>query len=51
MTPAGLEVACNEGVLLLSKVQLAGKKPMMVADIINGQPKLFQPLYVLASEL
>jgi methionyl-tRNA formyltransferase len=51
VTPAGLEVACNEGVLLLSKVQLAGKKPMMVADIINGQPKLFQPLYVLASEL
>ena len=47
----GIEVACNEGVLKLTKLQLAGKKPMAVADIINGQPNLFQPFYVLSSEL
>lgn len=47
----GIEVACKEGVLRLTKLQLAGKKPMAVADIINGQPNLFQPFYVLSSEL
>lgn len=47
----GIEVACKEGVLKLTKLQLAGKKPMAVADIINGQPNLFQPFYVLASEI
>jgi len=47
----GIEVACHEGVLVLTRLQLAGKKPMAVADIINGQPHLFQPFYVLASEV
>ena len=47
----GIEVACGEGVLRLTRIQLAGKKPMAVADIINGQPKLFQPFYVLATEI
>ena len=47
----GIEVACSEGVLRLTHIQLAGKKPMTVADVINGQPKLFQPFYVLASEI
>lgn len=47
----GIDVACNDGVLRLTKIQLAGKKPMNVADVINGQPTLFQPNYVLASQL
>lgn len=47
----GIEVACAEGVLRLEQIQLAGKKAMMVADVINGQPNLFQANYVLASEL
>jgi len=47
----GIEVACGEGVLRLTRIQLAGKKPMSVADVINGQPKLFQPFYVLATEI
>ena len=47
----GIEVACAEGVLRLEQIQLAGKKAMMVADVINGQPNLFQSHYVLASEL
>jgi len=47
----GIDVACNDGVLRLTKIQLAGKKPMNVADVINGQPDLFQPNYVLASQL
>lgn len=51
VTSEGLEIACNEGVLRLRQIQLAGKKPMMVADIINGQAKLFQPFYVLSSVL
>ena len=51
VTAEGIEVACSEGVLRLEQIQLAGKKAMMVADVINGQPNLFQPNYVLASEL
>lgn len=51
VTSDGIEVACADGVLRLEQIQLAGKKAMMVADVINGQPNLFQPNYVLASEL
>lgn len=47
----GIEVACEDSVLRLEMIQLAGKKAMTVADVINGQPTLFQPNYVLASEL
>lgn len=51
VTAEGIEVASAEGVLRLEQIQLAGKKAMMVADVINGQPNLFQANYVLASEL
>ena len=47
----GLEIACGEGVLRITQVQLAGKKAMNVADVINGQPQLFQPHHMLASQL
>lgn len=47
----GIEVACADGVLRLEQIQLSGKKAMMVADVINGQPTLFQPNYVLAAQL
>jgi methionyl-tRNA formyltransferase len=46
----GLDVACGEGVLRLQQIQLAGKKAMSVADVINGQPQLFQPNYLLSSQ-
>lgn len=46
----GLEIACGEGVLRITQVQLAGKKAMNVADVINGQPQLFQPHHMLASQ-
>lgn len=47
----GLEIACGEGVLLVTEVQLPGKKAMNVADVINGQPNLFQVNHLLASSL
>ncbi|WP_221793330.1 methionyl-tRNA formyltransferase [Oceanobacter mangrovi] len=46
----GIDVVCQQGLLRLQRIQLAGKKPMAVADVINGQPNLFQPNYVLASQ-
>lgn len=51
VSKAGLDVACAEGILRITKVQLAGKKPMAVHDVINGQPNLLQPLYVMATTL
>ena len=47
----GLDVACGDGVLRIPQVQLPGKKAMRVADVINGQPQLFQPNHLLASTL
>lgn len=47
----GLDVACGDGVLRITQVQLPGKKAMRVADVINGQPQLFQPNHLLASTL
>lgn len=49
VSSAGLEVACGEGTLLITQVQLAGKKAMSVADVINGQPKLFQTNHMFAA--
>lgn len=44
----GLCVACGDGTeLCITHIQLPGKKPMSVADVINGQPQRFisgQPL-------
>ncbi len=37
----GIEVACGEHNLLLSQLQIPGKKPQNVGDIINGKPDLF----------
>ena len=47
----GLEVACGEGVLLITEIQLAGKKAMRIADVLNGLPHLFQVNHLLASSL
>ena len=51
VSPAGLEVSCGEGHLLISHIQLAGKKAMSMADVLNGQPHLFQVNHLLASTL
>ena len=46
----GLDVATQSGLLRLLNVQLIGKKPMAIRDIINGQPTLFQPQHMFASQ-
>ncbi len=45
----GITIACKEHALTLEQVQLPGKKPMMVIDLLNGKHP-FQENYVLASE-
>jgi methionyl-tRNA formyltransferase len=42
VSPAGIEVACAEGSLLLTRIQLPGKKPLPVADLLRGRADLFQ---------
>lgn len=39
----GLTVACGDGALCVTQVQLPGKKPMTVAEVRRGHPQLFQP--------
>jgi methionyl-tRNA formyltransferase len=46
----GITIACKEQAITLEQVQLPGKKPMLVSDLLNGKHP-FQENYVLASEL
>lgn len=34
----GIEVACNPGTLLIKRLQIPGKKPMGIAEFMNGRP-------------
>ncbi len=44
----GVDVACGQGLLRLTHIQLPGKKAMTIADVLNGQPQLLQPNYVFS---
>lgn len=39
----GLDIACGEGVLRLTRLQLPGKNPASVHDILNARRALFEP--------
>lgn len=43
----GLSVACGEGALLITRVQLPGGKPLAFADLYNSRRELFTPGGVL----
>ena len=36
--PRGIDVSCGRGALRVTRLQLAGRKPMTAADILNSQP-------------
>jgi methionyl-tRNA formyltransferase len=46
----GVDIATSAGLVRLLNVQLAGKKAMAISDIVNGQPNLFQPQHMFASQ-
>ena len=46
----GVDIATGAGLVRLLNVQLAGKKAMAIADVVNGQPNLFQPQLMFASQ-
>jgi methionyl-tRNA formyltransferase len=35
--PSGIEVICGRGALRVTRLQLAGRKPMTAADFLNSQ--------------
>lgn len=45
----GIDIACGEDTLRLLELQLAGKKPMLVADLLNARRDWFAPGTQLAS--
>src|SRR5690606_33951196 len=45
----GLLVACGEQALRLTRLQLAGGKPLAVADLLNSRREQFQPGLVFGS--
>jgi len=49
VTPDSLSVACGEGALSISMIQLPGKKPMTIRDVLNGRPDLFREGQLLSS--
>jgi methionyl-tRNA formyltransferase len=34
---AGIQVACGQGVLCVTRLQLAGRKPLQAGDFLKGQ--------------
>lgn len=40
-TKEGLDVACSDGILRITQLQLPGKKAQEVSQIVNGNPSLF----------
>mgnify|MGYP006168154983 CR=1 FL=1 len=47
VSAAGIEVACGQGSLLLTQIQLPGKKSLPVADLLRGHADLFQAGQIL----
>ena len=45
----GILVACGRDALLLTQVQLPGKKPVSVAEFVKSQTHIIQPQYVFSS--
>jgi len=41
--PDGAQVQCGEGVLNIQRIQLSGKNPQSIADLINGGRPLLSP--------
>lgn len=39
----GLDIACSNGILRITVLQLPGKKAQAVSQIVNGNPTLFHP--------
>ena len=40
-TPQGLDIACGDGVLRVTRLQLQGRRPQAIADFYHGHPTLF----------
>ncbi|MGL4475620.1 MAG: methionyl-tRNA formyltransferase [Shewanella sp.] len=49
-TKAGLEIATTDGVIVLTTLQLPGKKPLAFADILNSRSEWFVPGSQLTQE-
>lgn len=48
-SPEGIDVLCGEGVLRLKTLQLPGKKPTEVAELLRGNAARFQPGLLLGN--
>jgi methionyl-tRNA formyltransferase len=35
---AGIDVACGRGILRITRLQLAGRKPLVAAEFLKAQP-------------
>lgn len=42
VSPQGIDVATKQGILRLLQIQLPGRKPLFIKDILNAHPHLFK---------
>lgn len=48
VSSAGVIVACKEGALCITQLQLPGKRPVNLSGFLNAHPNMIQPQYVFA---
>lgn len=49
LTRTSMQIACSSGLLEVSRVQIEGKPPMDLADLLNGHPGFLKPGLMLES--
>jgi methionyl-tRNA formyltransferase len=48
VSSSGIIVACKEGALCITQLQMPGKRPVNLSEFLNAHPNMIQPQYMFA---